>query len=359
MESTQSIQWATTAGERESQLLAIVEELRTQVQQLQQRTITLRTQVQVLQQRPTTTRPRQALPEPSNFVGRSKDWDTWSMAMRAKLRIDGGAIGSNEAQFFYVYNSLDSKVQSLVLSFVQQAQGREDWEPTALLDYLGRTYDDPNKTKKAGQRLIELKQGTTPIAAYIPQFERTMFEAGAGTWPDDAKITTLVGGLNKYTRQRIDGQLALPTDYDGFIRTLQTLGNQFGSYGQFNGHNGNGHNGQSNVMDWEKGPARVAATMTAPVVTKEQRQAWRDKGKCVRCGSGKHWVSKCSLQPSRSRSSSASSGQSGKRLVVATVRTKTTARPSFVGSQGQPRNQSSNDSGSERAYNDEDGFNDY
>jgi len=118
MESTQQgIQWATTAGERESQLLAIVEELRTQVQQLQQRTITLRTQVQVLQQR-STTRARQVLPEPDNFTGRAKDWDIWSMAMRAKLRIDGEAIGSNEAQFFYVYNSLEPKVQSLILSFV-------------------------------------------------------------------------------------------------------------------------------------------------------------------------------------------------------------------------------------------------
>ena len=66
------------------------------------------------------------------------------------------------------------------------------------------------------------------MTAYIPQFEKVLFEAGAGTWPDDAKITTLVGGLNKYTRQRIDGQLSLPTEYNGFVRMLQTLGNQFG-----------------------------------------------------------------------------------------------------------------------------------
>jgi hypothetical protein len=353
MESTQQgIQWATTAGERESQLLAIVEELRTQVQQLQQRTITLRTQVQVLQQR-STTRARQVLPAPDNFTGRTKDWDTWSMAMRAKLRIDGEAVGGSEAQFFYVYNSLEPKVQGLILSFVRQAQDQEEWDPYTLLDHLGRTYDDPNKVKKAGQRLIELKQGTTPIAAYIPQFERTMFEAGAGTWPDDAKITTLVGGLNKYTRQRIDSQLALPADYDGFVRTLQTLGNQFGSYGQFNGQG----NGNSNAMEWEQAPTRVAAmSKTAPAVSKEQRQAWRDKGKCVRCGSSKHWVKECSLRPTRSRSSSASSEG---RIMVSAMRTKTTAKPSFL-IKGVPSNRhNDSDNDNNNAYDEEDGFNDY
>jgi Retrotransposon gag protein len=211
------------------------------------------------------------------------------MTIQAKLKIDGGAIRSREAQFYYVYNSLEPKVQSLMLSFVRQAQEQEEWEPLALLDYLGRTYDDPHKAKKAGQRLMELRQGTTLIALYIPQFERTMFEAGAGTWPDDAKITTLVGGLNKYTRQRLDRQLVLPTEYDKFVRTLQTLGNQFRS-SFFNRQNNRQNNGKDNgnEMDWQT--ARVAATITkaALAVSKDQRQAWRDDGKCVRCGSNRH-----------------------------------------------------------------------
>jgi Retrotransposon gag protein len=343
MEPTQQgIKWATTANGRETQLLAIVDELRTQVQQLQQGTEALRTQIQVLQQRNQTTT-RQVLPAPDDFSGRAKDWDTWSMAMRAKLRIDGGAIGSGEAQFYYVYNSLEPKVQSLMLSFVRQAQEQENWEPLALLDYLGRTYDDPHKAKKAGQRLMELKQGTTPIAQYIPQFERTMFEAGAGTWPDDAKITTLVGGLNKYTRQRLDGQLVLPTEYDKFVRTLQILGNQFGP-SFFNGQNNSNDNG--NAMEWQTARVAAVATKAAPAVSKDQRQTWRDDGKCVRCGSSKHWVNRCPLQPTHSRSSSVSSNSPAKPLRVNTVRTKTTAKPSFVVN-GVPSNRDNNDNDSD------------
>jgi len=181
-----------------------------------------------------------------------------------------------------------------------------------------------------------------------------MFEAGAGTWPDDAKITTLVGGLNKYTRQRIDGQLALPTDYDGFVRTLQTLGNQFGSYGQYNGQRQG--NGQGNAMDWEQGPARIAAAKaqslrTAPAVSPDRRQEWRDGGKCVRCGSSKHWVRDCEFKPTRSRSSSASSSRAGK-IMVNVARTKTTAKPSFLYGKGPSKNDPDDDY-DDYSYNDD------
>jgi hypothetical protein len=81
MES-QGVQWATTANQREAQLLAIVDELRTQVQELRQSR---------------SSKARQVLPEPNHFDGRSKDWDTWLMTMRAKLKIDGDAIGGSEA----------------------------------------------------------------------------------------------------------------------------------------------------------------------------------------------------------------------------------------------------------------------
>ena len=326
------MQWATAANPMEAQLLAMVQELRTQVQELQQQR---------------TMRLRQVLPEPDHFTGRPRDWDTWSMTMRAKLRIDADAIGSSEAQFYYVYSSLGAKVQSLVLTFVRQAQESEDWKPLALLDYLERIFDDPNKAKKAGQRLIELRQGTTNVAIYIPQFERVLFEAGANSWPDDAKITTLVGGLNKYTRQRIDGQLALPTDYNGFIRMLQTLGNQFGP--SYSNGNGNG-NVNSNAMEWES----VKVSATAPVVSREQRQAWRDKGKCVRCGSSKHWVSACDSEPAVYSRSSSTSSTDRKQMVrinaIQVGRTKTTAPSQHLGKDNGNGKDNSNVSETEWFY---------
>jgi hypothetical protein len=140
-----------------------------------------------------------------------------------------------------------------------------------------------------------------------------------------------MGGLNKYTRQRIDGQLTLPADYNAFVRMFQTLGNQFESSYVHNNDNNKG-----NAMEWE--PVKIITVKTAPTVSREQRQAWKDKDKCVRCGSGKHWISDCDYQLTRNRSfsfSSLSSDGNGKTTInigaVRIGRTKTTARLEYLG----------------------------
>jgi hypothetical protein len=303
-----SIQWATDPSQREEQLLSVIEELQQQVKELRESKL--------------GRQPRQVLPEPERFSGRVKDWDTWSTTMRAKLRVDGKAIGDASAQLYYVYSSLKPSVQGLVLPFVQKAERIGSWDPLTMLEHLGRTYNDPNKAKKAGQRLRDLQQGTMSTVAYLPRFERTLFEAGAEDWPDNAKITTLVGGLNKETKQRLDAQLTLPSEYDAFVRTLLTLSNQF----DFR-HNEQG----SNAMDWER--TKVSKGKIAPAVSREQRQRWRDDGRCVRCGSKEHWVQQCQFRPTQSRSSSKSSLSSeanvrigNSKAMVRVGRLRTTAK---------------------------------
>jgi len=55
-----------------------------------------------------TSRPRARLPDPEKFVSSSYKFDTWLPSIRAKLRVDGIAIGDATAQFYYVYLNLDS-----------------------------------------------------------------------------------------------------------------------------------------------------------------------------------------------------------------------------------------------------------
>jgi hypothetical protein len=100
------------------------------------------------------------------------------------------------------------------------------------------------------------------ITAYLPQFEKTMFKTGADSWPDNAKIITLINDLNKYTRQRIDGQLTLPADYNGFIRMFQIFGNQFRSSYVYNNDNNKG-----NAMKWE--PVKIITTKIILTVSRE------------------------------------------------------------------------------------------
>jgi hypothetical protein len=286
--NTQGTQWGATPNQREAQLMSTIEAMQAQIAELQE----------TMHQR--SVRPRQVLPSPDRFSGRAKDWDAWVLAMKAKLKVDGQAIGDKNAQFYYVYSSLNTDIQSTVLAFVQQAEKQGDWDPSHLLDHLERIFDDPNKARKAGQRLRELQQGTRTLSAYLPKFEKTLYEAGANTWPDDAKITTLMGGLNKEIKRRLGGQLNLPTTYNEFIRVLLALGDQqFDPRPSYQGNN---------TMDWEH--TKAAKGKLAPAVSTAQRQQWREEGKCVRCGSPGHWVQKCKLQPTRSRSSSTSSTHS-------------------------------------------------
>jgi len=44
--------------------------------------------------------------------------------IKAKLRVDGAAIGDSIAQFYYVYFALESKVQAMVLP--QLSRAKED-----------------------------------------------------------------------------------------------------------------------------------------------------------------------------------------------------------------------------------------
>ncbi|KAH0434379.1 pol-like protein [Colletotrichum camelliae] len=212
---TQGTQWGATPNEREAQLFSMIESLQQQIDALKTER---------------TARPRQVLPTCAKFNGRSSDWDTWILAMKAKLKVDGLAIGNDDSQLYYVYSSLDSNVQAMVLPF-----------------HLERIFDDPNKAKKAGQRLRDLEQRQSSLSRYLATFERTLYEANADSWPDDAKITALTGGLNKEVKQKLNTQLTLPTKYDDFIRVLLALEGQL--HQQLTQHNDANGDNKENVYD--------------------------------------------------------------------------------------------------------------
>jgi hypothetical protein len=104
------------------------------------------------------TRPLPRLPDPQRFNGLSHEFAPWLPSIKAKLRVDGAAIGNAYAQFFYVYLTLHTSVQAKVLpqvSFADEAQ--RDYN--SILDQLTRIYDNPNKEEQA-QNNSELVGGT-------------------------------------------------------------------------------------------------------------------------------------------------------------------------------------------------------
>ena len=91
-----------------------------------------------------SSRPRQQLPEPSRFDGKPHHFRTWLPMIRAKIRVDGEAMGDTIARFYYVYGNLETNVQAMVLPQLADAETQGVWEYNTILDQLARVFKNPN-----------------------------------------------------------------------------------------------------------------------------------------------------------------------------------------------------------------------
>jgi Retrotransposon gag protein len=295
-----------------------------QLQALQQQVALLQTMIeqqqstiQALQQRTTLQRPKPCLPDPEKFNGKPLHFDTWLPSIEAKLEVDGEAIGSAIAQFYYVYLNLEPTVQSTVLPQLAAAKASKSWDPSSILTQLQRIYHDPHKAKRAEDRLFELSQGSTEsLASYIARFERAIFEANAVNWPDANKIPVFRKGLRQVIKDRLDTQLLLPSDYPAFLKVVQQLSGRSSASAsasvpastpaprfqpvtqQRPSDPMDLSNLELNTLSFQTGQ-RPASPPRARSTSPAQRQVLRLEGKCVRCGSLRHWVSDCPLEPHR------------------------------------------------------------
>src|SRR5579871_78251 len=113
---------------------------------------------EILLLRSIKSRPKPSLPDPEKFSGQTYKFDTWLPSIKAKLRVDGNAIGDTVAQFYYMYLNLDSYVQAMVLPQLGQAEQEQVWDYNTILDQLAHVYDNPNKVQEAEDKLLSIKQ---------------------------------------------------------------------------------------------------------------------------------------------------------------------------------------------------------
>lgn len=134
--------------------------------------------------------------------------------------MDGEAIGSSKAQYWFVYGCLESKVQALLVP----ASGDEA-TPDIILAVLARVYDDPNKAVHAANRLRVIRQGYDEhLRVYIARFESTLLEAGAQYYyPDVSKISLLHNGLNDVLKTGLACENTTPASYADFVKLLDQL----------------------------------------------------------------------------------------------------------------------------------------
>jgi len=173
----------------------------------------------------TERRTRPALPDPPKFDGRRHKFRAWLLEMKNKLRTDGRTIGDNTDQFSYIFARLDSKPQQLCATYVQQ-KGSEQ-TATQFLAYLESYYGDPNLEERAVDQIKTLVQGKNqPFAKFYPEFEVVMANAGGAEWTDNVKRATLKMALNEDLRRAVAGQIAMPEDYQEYVKTIRKLSSQ-------------------------------------------------------------------------------------------------------------------------------------
>jgi hypothetical protein len=308
-------------------LQAVIAQLQSEVQSLRNNSAQLSSEIQFLRSNSTPTRPKPALPDPKKFNGQSYRFDTWLPSIRAKLRVDGAAIGDTVAQFYYVFLNLESVVQAMVLPQLTQAEESETWDYNTILGQLSRVYDNPNKVQEAEDKLLSLRQGTDSIPVYISKFERVLYEARGQDWPDINKISIFRNGLSSTIRNRLSQQLALPSRYPDFIRVIQQLSGRSSSVTPSNVPSSNAipqihskhHNNdamdlnvlQLNSIDLAPTPKSILKAPRARSTSPELRQEYRRKGCCTRCGSDEHWVQNCFFRPH--------SPKAGQRVAINTI----------------------------------------
>ena len=269
---------------------------------------------EILLLRSVKPKPKPSLPDPEKFNGQSYKFDTWLPSIKAKLRVDGEAIGDSVAQFYYVYLNLESHIQAMVLPQLSQAEVLNVWDYTTILDQLTRVYNNPNKVQEAEDKLLSLKQGTDSVPAYVAKFERVLYEASGQNWPDVNKISTFRNGLNSTIRSRLSQQLSLPRKYSDFVKVVQQLaGRSSSSLVQSHSTSNNQHRElvpmdinaltiktvPINSIDTPSSQSSQSSStrLCARSISPARREQYRLEGRCVRCGSHDHWVGSCPLLP--------------------------------------------------------------
>ena len=227
-------------------------------------------------------RPRMRLPDPPKFDGKQHRHRIWQPQMKAKLEVDGEAIGNDMAKFFYTYDRLEPTVQAMVLPQLAVAEAQKSWDYNTILQQLARVYDNPNEVFEAEEAIYTIKQEDQPLSAYIAKFERLLFEAQGQNWPDTNKIITFRAGLSPALRKGLSLQLAPPSDYPGFLSLVQHLNRRLYAPSAAPTSSAPYHN--PDKMDVSVGAVNIN-TARARSTSPAYRQALRRKGCCVRCGS--------------------------------------------------------------------------
>ena len=173
-----------------------------------------------------TQRPRHALSHLSKFSGQREEWDAWRIEADIKISTDGAAIGNEQAQFGYLYNSISPAAQLRLAPWVADTRTNNprNATPTAFFTQAAKLFGDPFAQGHALAQLNQLRQGKNQrFNDHVSKFEELLSKAGGSYWADIVKINFLRTSLNNELANRLVSYPGLATDYEAWKNTVLSV----------------------------------------------------------------------------------------------------------------------------------------
>lgn len=252
-------------------------------------------------------RPKAVLPDVTKYDGLDKAlYPQFAGSLRAKLEIDGEAIGGERERVWYGFGRLKGEGASRVFPWIEHAQRTNNLTIAALFQQMDTAFRDPRTQEKALAKINKTKQGATSYGEFLTEFDRLLLEADGWGWPNNVKkgylkaaistslLTAMVGTREAATYEEYCSQLRMTSDQLDEVKEKKS---GFGR--KWNNRMDAPTRASSparDTMDWE--PTTSASATRAR--SKEPRWASNDEidrrrqeGLCLRCGNEGHRVRQC------------------------------------------------------------------
>ena len=126
---------------------------------------------------------RQRMPALAEFGGERAKYKAWRTDVELKLQVDGAALGDEEAKVRIVQTALTGTAKANSTAQVQRMLASGEPRVADLLAYLDQSYASRFEENRAHNRLTALSQGQKSFAAFFPEFDGLLAEAGGADWP--------------------------------------------------------------------------------------------------------------------------------------------------------------------------------
>ncbi|KAL4860722.1 hypothetical protein BDV12DRAFT_181183 [Aspergillus spectabilis] len=152
--------------------------------------------------------PRLKLPYPETYDGTKRSWyPQFRSKLRAKLRIDALAIGSEYNQLWHAFGCLSGKAAAQMLPWMDRYASNKDKLKDNALGAMLKQIDfyllDQNLQEKAVHDLATIKQANRPFSTFLAEFNRLLMEAGGHEWADNVKRSYMDRALNREMKDRL------------------------------------------------------------------------------------------------------------------------------------------------------------